>query len=314
MRMLRGGFSSLIAGVLLLSALPTFAQKSLGITVTQSAEDFRQEIGKLLTFVCPATDGAKANVYGTDTYASYSPICAAAIHAGVLRSRRAGAVTILMGSGAKSFRGSERNGVVSHEYGAWGYSYTFARDGEPGTINWQTTWDPWSQIPAKFTAPVAVTCPPEGNTDNPIWGTDFYQRDSGVCVAAVHAGVISVDKGGVVAIKRVPGPQREFAGTDRFRVSSKRWGAQPDGFAVTAATQPDVGSSAPPPPPPSAPPLRTIALAGFTAMGSASQPGPIAPRALALAGFAAVGSAPGNTSIGPQTIQTPPWIGVGSAP
>lgn len=309
----------LLAGVLLLAAQPTFAQSTLGITAVQRASEFREQIGKTLTFVCPATDGAKATVYGTDTYTDDSVICAAAIHAGVLKSGRAGMVSIVMDKGAREFRGSERNGVVSRNYGAWPYWYSFFGEPKPGIVTWRTIWDPWNQIPPDFTEPVTVRCPEVGDTKSPIWGTDVYQKDSAVCVAAVHAGVISPESGGIVVVSPVPGPRKEFTASERFGVASRNWSAQPVAFAVAAATS-AAPTPPPPPPPPNPPaplfslPARTISLTGFAGIGTTGQAGPIPPRSIALAGFTGAGSASQAGPIAPRTIALTGFTGVGSAP
>ncbi len=292
-----------------LSAAAAHAQTYLGLAPTQNAGAFRAQAGQALSFVCPASDGSKANLYGTDTYTDDSPICAAAIHAGVLEAGRAGIVTILIGDGAKSFKGSERNRIVSHDYGALGHSYSFVQDGEPGSISWKTVWN---GIPDDFTDPIVVSCPPEGDASRAIWGTDVYTRDSTICVAAAHTGSITPEKGGLVTVRRAPAP-KEYPGTERYRVTSQRWGSSADAFTVAAAR-----ATAPPPPAPLPPPpsalSRAIALAGFAGIGSASQAGPIASRTIALAGFTGVGSAPSQVPIASRTIQLPGWTGVGSAP
>ena len=65
-----------------------------------------QAAGTRATFVCLASDGKTGTVYGTDVYTAESAVCAAAIHAGVLKPFQAGAVTIVFGSGARSHRRS----------------------------------------------------------------------------------------------------------------------------------------------------------------------------------------------------------------
>jgi len=290
-----------------LSAAAAHAQTYLGLAPTQNAGAFRAQAGQALSFVCPAIDGSKAKLYGTDTYTDDSPICAAAIHAGVLKAGRAGIVTILIGDGAKFFKGSDRNRIASFDYGSWGHSYSFVQDGKPGSITWKTVWN---GIPDDFTDPIVVNCPPEGDASRPIWGTDVYTRDSTICVAAAHTGSITPEKGGLVTVRRAPAP-KEYAGTERFRVTSQRWGSSADAFTVAAAR---AAAPTPPPPPPPSVLSRTIALAGFAGIGSASQAGPIASRTIALAGFTGVGSAPSQAPIGSRTIQTPGWTGVGSAP
>ncbi len=258
----RAALLSLFASALLLTAEPSLAQKSLGIAATQLGSDFRQEAGKRLTFICPASDGAKAVVYGTETYADFSMICPAAIHAGILKPGRAGAVSIVLGAGAAAFKGSERNGVKSLEYGRWDHAFTFARDAEPGSIMWTTGW---SQIPAGFADPVVLSCPAGGRTDAVVWGTDSYTVDSAICVAAVHAGVISPKTGGQVTVTRTQG-LKQYVATERHSVASRGWGAAPDAFSVKAAI-----------PPAEEPPAASLAITtsalpeGISAVNYASQ-------------------------------------------
>jgi hypothetical protein len=222
---------TVLAGALLLAAQSSLAQTRLGITAAQRAGDYRALAGKRLTFVCHATDGATAILYGTDTYTADSPICAAAIHAGALRAGQAGVVSIDVGRGAKEFRGSQRNGLTSRSYGASPYSYTVARDGVPGTISWTTVWN---EVPADFAEPITVTCPAGGALTAAIWGTDVYTIDSGICVAAVHAGAISAATGGSIAVRRARAPA-QYAASDRHGVQSKQWGSSRDAFSVAAA-------------------------------------------------------------------------------
>jgi hypothetical protein len=322
---------ALLAGLLLLVMQSSFGQRTLGIATTQGASEFREQLGKTLTFVCPATDGAGARVYGTDTYSDYSSICAAAIHAGVLKPGAAGAMSLIMARGAEASKGSERNGIASQDYAAGGYSFTFARSGVPGTIAWTTVWN---QVPEEFDSPVVVECPGGGETDRAIWGTDVYITDSSICVAAVHAGVITSEKGGVVAVTRAPG-LRDHPGTERNGVKSQRWSAWEDAFSVTAAVSP-----APPQPSPiltgrttttavtlepigSQPSMASLSRGATSSTGTQAT---IGPRTIRFAELAAVGSSmvprtlrvpavnAEGTAIVPRTIRTGGVTSIGSAP
>jgi hypothetical protein len=190
-----------------------------------------QAAGTRLTFVCLASDGRIGTVYGTDVYTAESAVCAAAIHAGVLKPFQAGAVTIVFGSGARSFQGSARNGVTTRSYGPWDYTYTFARDGEPGGISWRTVWN---KVPVDFNEPVHVQCPSGGRLDGALWGTGVYTRDSVICVAAVHAGAITAERGGSIVVTRAR-HTGEFAASTSNGVSSQRYGPFRDAFTVAAA-------------------------------------------------------------------------------
>jgi hypothetical protein len=314
---LRAGLPLVLAAALVLSAHPSRANGPLGLLPTQAADAYRQHVGQRFTFVCPASDGMKTYVYGTDTYTDNSAVCAAAIHAGVLAPATAGVVTILIGGGAPSFKGTERNGVSSKAYAAWPHSYSFVTDGTPGSVTWATTWN---GVPENFTQPIVTNCPANGATDKGIWGTDVYAKGSAICVAAVHAGAITADKGGLVTVSRVP-DVKQYPGSQRFRVTSQEWRtAFPDGFRVAAATRGGSPPASAPPPPPASPALgpRTIQLAGFAAGGQVSAGGsPVGPRTIQLAGFVASGTSSSGTAsaVSPRTITTTGWAaGLASPP
>ena len=212
-----------------LAAAPTSAQVALGIGPLESAGVFREAVGVPKTVVCPAGDGSKASVYGTDVYTDGSPICAAAIHAGVLKPGVAGAVTLVAGSGADAFKGSERNGVTTHSYDRWPYSYSFVSEPVPGTISWRTVW---KYLPKEFDGPVELICPPGDPSSAPAWGTDVYTTETSICVAAVHAGIIGPKEGGPVTVVRAPG-QDSYAASEQNGVSSRAAGASADAFTVS---------------------------------------------------------------------------------
>lgn len=71
--------------------------------------------------------GFSATVWGTDVYTSDSSIGTAAVHAGLITFNDGGEVTIRRVPGQKSYRGSQRNGVSTSDYGEWGGSFEFIR-------------------------------------------------------------------------------------------------------------------------------------------------------------------------------------------
>lgn len=79
--------------------------------------------GESLTCTCSSglTDVA---VYGTDVYTLDSFTCTAAMHAGII-SKKGGQVTIHAGGACEMFTGSERNGVMSYEYGPYPATFAF---------------------------------------------------------------------------------------------------------------------------------------------------------------------------------------------
>ncbi len=83
---------------------------------------YQSQIGKTLTFKVTAPQpaaGAQMGVWGTDIYTMDSTLAQAAVHAGVLRPGQSGLVRVTILGPQPGFRGSSRNGVNSHDYGAW---------------------------------------------------------------------------------------------------------------------------------------------------------------------------------------------------
>jgi hypothetical protein len=87
------------------------------------AVQYRGENGQQYTFECIARGGARP-VWGTDVYTDDSSICAAAVHAGVITDA-GGIVTIEIAPGRDSYKGSERNGIPTRDYGSWAGSFRF---------------------------------------------------------------------------------------------------------------------------------------------------------------------------------------------
>ena len=95
-------------------------------TWTATATSWRGQIGKLLTYRCPA-GGAPHVVWGTGIYTDDSSVCTAAVHAGLISFSRGGTVQIRMQAARTSYVGSTRYGVTSRSYGRWHGSFVFVR-------------------------------------------------------------------------------------------------------------------------------------------------------------------------------------------
>ena len=207
------------------------------------ADSLRGKNGQRFTFACPAGGPASSRVWGTDLYTDDSSICTAAVHAGAINVTRGGTVTIEIRPPADSYRGTQRNGIVSKTYGSYGGSFVIvsAEGSTPATTDTPLTGgDPWSMTAQlmrgrngeRFT----LTCPPKGSmgfdpmTGNAeVWGTDVYTDDSTICVAAVHAGRINLSGGGKVTIEIRPGAA-SYPGTARNGVKTRNYGAWSGSF------------------------------------------------------------------------------------
>jgi hypothetical protein len=263
-----------------------------------SAVGYRSQVGRVLTFICPSKLNTIREIWGTDVYMPESPICTAAVHAGVFAPGASGQVTIVIGPGAASFEGTERHGVKSSSYGPRDSSYTFIKNGEPGQIDWYTTLD---RVPDDFHATLSLLCPPKGVGDGYVWGTDVYYSNSAICLAAVHAGAITLEAGGRVTVTLQP-KQETFTASERYGISSRAWSnwdymsyGQP--YRLSGGGHAHSGGGP-----------RTIRLSGFIASGHAV---PIVPRKIPLSGFTAAGI---STPIVPRNIQLPGWTASGILP
>jgi len=214
-------------------------QVTLAAQAQTNAAVFRDQVGRRLTFVCPANVNINQDVYGTDVYTDTSPICAAAAHAGVFTHGTSTAVTIVMEGEKQSFTASTRNSVTSLAYGRWWGTYSFLRSGQPGQIDWNTTI---ATVAADYMAPITLVCPPAGQSaQGDVWGSDVYPDDSAICVAGVHAGAISF-AGGALTVTRVT-KQASFPAITRNNITSRVWSdpawrSYPQPYSVAASSVP----------------------------------------------------------------------------
>ncbi len=87
----------------------------------------------------------------------------------------------------------------------------------------------------------AYSCPANG-TPRLVLGTDVYEDDSYVCTAAVHAGRITLAKGGSVTIEMRPG-QDSYTGSTRNGITSQSYRSGNGSFVIVGAS----GSTGAPP-------------------------------------------------------------------
>lgn len=100
-------------------------------------------------------------------------------------------------------------------------------DEEITPISWSTSASVFKSEPGTI---YKFRCPPNGTTGS-IWGSDFYTQDSSICTAAVHAGLFSVEDGGVVTIEFRPGRQT-YGSTERNGIKSNTFGEYPHSYVV----------------------------------------------------------------------------------
>ena len=92
----------------------------------------------------------------------------------------------------------------------------------------------WNTSAGTFKNDVGLTykfqCP-ENGTGSVIWGSDIYTGDSSICTAAVHAGVITLERGGVVTLEFRPG-RAIYGSTIRNGITSNTFGEYSRSFVV----------------------------------------------------------------------------------
>lgn len=199
--------------------------------------DAEKFIGQRLTVKCPPApaDQSFAGLHGTDSYPSDSPICLAALHAGVI-TKEGGTVTVQLNPGEKEYQGSRRNGVETSDLPGTRRSITFVGGPNAKVTNQvhlsrlpKLAWD------TKFTATgfahrhligqrFSFRCPaaPSDLRSRIVYGTDSYDFSSKICRAAVHAGRLT-KAGGIVTVQIDPGVPK-LIGSIRNGIETKSKG------------------------------------------------------------------------------------------
>ncbi|KAM8947199.1 vitrin isoform 2-T2 [Pelodytes ibericus] len=80
----------------------------------------------------PGCEDGKHRVYGTDIYASFSSICSAAIHSGVI-DNSGGKILVRKVAGQSGYKGSFSNGIRSLSLPRWKESFVVAGKGKKGS-------------------------------------------------------------------------------------------------------------------------------------------------------------------------------------
>lgn len=186
---------------------------------------------EVLACVCPAPGGGP--VWGSETYTADSDLCRAAQHAGFI-TPQGGPVRVRMAPGAARYAGSNRNGVATQNYPAYGASFRF--EGTPvvaaptGPAECPTTLQ---GAAANETLRCGCTVEAAARAGS-VWGSDAYTSDSQTCRAALHAGAIRRE-GGEVTIRMLGGLPR-YVGTTRNGVTSQNYGPWPESFRFEGLT------------------------------------------------------------------------------
>ena len=218
-------------------------QDPVALACAQKARDVPGNKGTSYYMRCPA--GCKmdaANVWGTDIYTDDSSVCVAARHAGALGDP-GGVVLVTWAPAQATYLGSLKNGVTTAEYGGWARSFVVQSVDERGKPT-SPAPRPMAEGSAKLSCSMTsgvlpgpagtrwrVLCP-AGCSTGSFWGSDIYTGDSRVCLAAMHAGVITAANGGEATVT-ITGPQASFAGAERNGFTSQAFGKYDTSYRVS---------------------------------------------------------------------------------
>ncbi|MEZ4393812.1 MAG: LCCL domain-containing protein [Polyangiales bacterium] len=199
-----------------------------------NARSHRGQIGQSFTQECPP-NGTFGTVWGSDVYTDDSSVCSAAVHAGQITQAQGGTVTAYIHPGRSRYPGVARNGVTSRVYAAYPGSFAFTPTVAPEAapppgveaITWTTSATRFRATPG---ARQQVWCPPGGSAGS-LWGSGPFTDDSSICTAAVFAGRITMERGGVVRLVTSAGLPAYQGGT-RNGVTSRNYATFPGSLNI----------------------------------------------------------------------------------
>lgn len=126
---------------------------------------------------------------------------------------------------------------VEYDFAAYA-AHVAARDLGGGEQGPEATESAWALTPASAGAPEAevfVHVCPSGGIEHTVWGgtTGVYTADSSICTAAVHAGLLTIERGGTVEVVRLPGLDDYGPSSTQHGITAREWQrAWPESFRV----------------------------------------------------------------------------------
>lgn len=212
-----------------------------------NASAYRGRFGQRVVVKCPPTR-ALPPIWGTDVYTDDSSICSAGVHAGAITAENGGTVTVEIRNGESAYRGSIRNKVESFGYGEWEGSFAVlvptkrnsdSTNGANYLIRRRADWKSTiAEFRGRIGTRILVSCPATERLTGGVWGSEVYADDSSVCLAAVHAGVMTASGGNVLV--EIRAGMRNYFGTASNGITSHSYGAWDGSFVVLPESTRDV--------------------------------------------------------------------------
>jgi hypothetical protein len=164
-------------------------------------------------------------------------IVAALLFAAYRMGQTANVKVNVAGSPTPRSTGSPRSTPATTATGPGATGETPATSTDETSTSGEETPITWSTSAATFkTDPGLVytfDCPADG-TAGTVWGSDVYTTDSSICTAGVHAGKITLEKGGRVTIE-ITGGRTTYGATTRNGITSVNYGQYPHSFVFRDA-------------------------------------------------------------------------------
>jgi hypothetical protein len=105
---------------------PGGAPQAIEAGCSFSANEIQDTVGSTHLISCPPGCASTGGLWGSNPYTADSAICRAAIHEGLI-GNNGGTVAVTLEPGRPAYRGSQRNGIVSNDYGSYPKSFHLQR-------------------------------------------------------------------------------------------------------------------------------------------------------------------------------------------
>lgn len=149
------------------------------------------------------------NVWGSNPYTSDSVICLSALHSGHI-TKEGGLFIVKKGGPLDAYVGSVKNGVSTQSYGSFDHMLVL-----PSELDLKLT------LTSHQCGPRIGICKGKANNcieKGDVWGDNPYVRESNLCKAALHSGLIT-ENGGIFMVEEA-GTHGGYIGTNKNSITS----------------------------------------------------------------------------------------------